>query len=133
MKRSDARASAMKLVYEWDMGGEGGESTVSGMLELSPEEAEYGFMQKVVEGVKANITDIDAKIAKFISTEWEFNRIAKVDLAILRVAVYELDYTQTPKGVIINEAVELARKYSGDKAFEFVNGVLGTVTRGEQQ
>ncbi len=128
MNRSTARAHAMKLVYEWEMGGDGGEDTRFNLLEVSSEEAEYGFMNSVFEGVVANQEKIDALISEF-TRGWTLDRLSRVDLAILRVAVYELMSKETPAAAIISEAVSLAFEYSGEKATPFVNGVLGGISR----
>lgn len=76
-----------------------------------------------VSSVREHLTKIDAMIEE--RTEgWALSRIAKVELAIIRLAVFEVVYDQVPKGVAINEAVELAKKYGGDDSASFVNGVL---------
>ena len=128
MDRSEARAQAMKLVYEWEMGGDGGEDTRLNLLEVKPEEKEADFMNALFEGVVANAEEIDACIRQY-SRGWSLERITRVDLAILRVAVYELLFGDVPEGVVINEAVLLAGEYSTEKAGAFINGVLGSVAR----
>lgn len=121
----------MKLVYEWMMGGDGGEDTRLGLLEIEPDEKESDYMNALFEGVKNNAEAIDKKIEKY-AIGWKIDRITRVDLSILRVAVYELTLGGVPKAVAINEAVELANKYSTDKAGAFINGVLGSLSRGEE-
>ena len=128
MNRSTARAHAMKLVYEWEMGGDGGEDTRFNLLEVTTDEAEYGFMNGIYEGVVANYEKIDALISEF-ARGWTLERLSRVDLAILRVAVYELMTKEAPAAAIISEAVALAGEYSGEKASPFVNGVLGSISR----
>ena len=128
MDRKTARAQAMKLVYEWEMGGDGGEDTRLELLEVAPGEIGSDFMNALAEGVQANCDKLDAAIAPFLRG-WTIQRLTRVDLAILRVAAYEMLFTDTPAGVIVNEAVELANQYSTDKAGAFVNGVLGNLAR----
>lgn len=128
MDRKTARAQAMKLIYEWEMGGEGGEETRLELLELTPGESETDFMNRLVEGVQQNTPRIDEALAKFLRG-WTLDRVTRVDLAILRLAAYELLFNVTPEGVVINEAVELANRYSTDKAGAFINGVLGNLAR----
>ena len=123
-----ARAQAMKLVYEWEMGGEGGEDTRLNLLEVKPEEKEADFINRLTEGVQAHAEELDAALKPYLRG-WTIERLTRVDLAILRVAVYELMFTETPEGVVVNEAVELANQYSTDKAGAFVNGVLGNLAR----
>ena len=128
MDRKTARAQAMKLVYEWEMGGDGGEDTRLELLEVKPGESEADFMNRLVEGVQENAEAIDEALKPFLRG-WTLERVTRVDLAILRLAAFELMYTKTPEGIVINEAVELANQYSTDKAGAFVNGVLGNLAR----
>ena len=129
MDRRSARACAMKLVYEWEMGGEGGNETLTGLLEIDSAENEAEFMTALFEGVKANYTELNEKISEFLSEGWSLERLSKVDHAILLIAVYELLYTDMSAGIAINEAVELANTYSTEKAGAFINGVLGSIAR----
>ena len=71
---------------------------------------------------------LDAEIAACLRG-WTLARLSRVDLAIMRLAVYEMQYSGLPAAVAINEAVELTRKYSGEESCPFVNGVLGTISR----
>ena len=128
MDRKTARAQAMKLIYEWEMGGDGGEETRLNLLEVKPDEWEADFMNRMFDGVVANVQAIDAKLTPFLKG-WSIDRVTRVDLAILRLGAHELMLGETPKGVVINEAVELANQYSTDKAGGFVNGVLGNLGR----
>ena len=128
MDRTLARAHAMKLVYEWEMGGDGGEETRENLLEVAPGEQESDYMNRMFEGVVSNVDAIDGRLKQFVRG-WSLERLNRVDLAILRLAVYELMLDQTPEGVVINEAVELANRFSTDKAGAFVNGVLGNLRR----
>ena len=128
MDRTSARAAAMKLLYEWEMGGDGGEETRVGMLEIQPGEKETEYMEALYEGVKANVQAIDETIEKF-AVGWKIDRIMRVDLTILRLAIYDLNYTDLSDAVAVNEALELARAYSTPEAVSFVNGVLGSMIR----
>ena len=128
MDRKTARAQAMKLIYEWEMGGDGGEDTRLELLEVQPGESESDFMNRLVEGVQQNTQRIDETLAQFVRG-WSLERVTRVDLAILRLAVYELLFDKTSEGIVINEAVTLANQYSTDKAGAFINGVLGNLAR----
>ena len=123
-----ARAQAMKLIYEWEMGGDGGEETRLNLLEVKPNEREADFMNRMASGTIESVEAIDARLSPFLRG-WTIERLTRVDLAILRLAVYELTLNETPASVVINEAVELANQYSTDKAGAFVNGVLGNLAR----
>ena len=128
MDRTTARAHAMKLIYEWEMGGDGGEDTRRNLLEVKPDEKYADFMNRMFEGVVANVDAIDARLTPFLKG-WTIDRVTRVDLAILRLATHELMLGKTPRSVVINEAVELANQYSTDKAGGFINGVLGNLGR----
>ena len=128
MDRKTARVCAMKLVYEAEMGGLGGEDTCRGLLEIEPGEKEYEFMQKLAEGVAREKDALDSVIESF-ANGWTVKRMSRVDLSILRLATYEFKYTKTAPAIVINEAVEMAKQYSGEKAARFINGVLGSISR----
>ncbi len=128
MDRSGARAAAMKLLYEWEMGGEGGAETRLGLLELKEDEPESGYMESIVSGVMENAGTLDETIQKF-AIGWKLERINKIDLTILRVSTHEMISLDLPVSVAINEAVELARAYSTPEAGAFVNGILGSLAR----
>ena len=130
MDRKTARAHAMKLIYEWEMGGEGGEETRLSLLGVEPGEREAEYMNRMFSGVVEHVEEIDQKISAF-ARGWSIERIMRVDLAILRLGVYELSLNEVPAGVVINEAVELANEFSTDKAGAFINGVLGNISRSE--
>ena len=130
MDRKTARAHAMKLIYEWEMGGDGGEETRLNLLEIAPGERESEYMNRMFAGVVEHVEEIDQRISAF-ARGWTIERIMRVDLAILRLGVYELSLGEVPAGVVINEAVELANEFSTDKAGAFINGVLGNISRSE--
>ena len=131
MDRPAARAAALKLVFEWEMGGNGGEDTVFGLLEIPKDDAEIDYVDEVVEGVKARQAEIDEWIAQF-AHGWSLERMNRVDLAILRVAVFEILAGQVPEPVVVNEAVELSKQYSTERSPAFINGVLGSIRRARQ-
>ena len=128
MNRVTARTHAMKLIYEWEMGGEGGEDTRIDLLGVQPGEEESAFMERMFSGVVENAAEIDRRIEEN-ARGWTLERISRVDLAILRLATCELMHGKTPQAVVINEAVEMARQYSGEKSPQFVHGVLGSISR----
>lgn len=90
---------------------------------------ETDFVRDLVEGTMANITTSDAQIEP-AAPEWPIDQIAKMDLTILRLAIYELMIKrEVPPKVVINEAVELAKSFGGENSSKFINGVLGTIYR----
>ena len=83
-----------------------------------------------VKGIKEHQDQIDEKIASNLKSGWKINRISKVSLSIMRVAIYEMMYLEDiPVSVSINEAVELSKKYAAEDDTAFVNGVLGAVAK----
>ena len=130
MDRRIARAHAMKLIYEWEMGGDGGEDTRIELLGVESGENETEYMNGMYDGVVNNRDEIDRQISDHLRG-WTIDRLSRVDLAILRLGVYELMLKETAAGIVINEAVELANQYSTEKAGAFINGVLGSISREE--
>lgn len=89
-------------------------------------QANLNLLQNLVEGVKKSASQIDKIIAE-CAPEWPLDRIAKIDLAILRISIYELMDASINTSVAIDEAVELAKEFGGESSGKFVNGVLGSV------
>ena len=118
----------MKLIYEWEMGGDGGEETRLNLLEVKPGEHESDYMNRMAAGVIDSADALDERLRPFLR-DWTIERLNRVDLAILRLAAYELTLGEAPIAAVINEAVELANQYSTEKAGAFVNGVLGSLAR----
>ena len=147
MARVTARAAVMQMIYEHLAGGEGGEETlqmvydqlrrdgVPGVDEVRPSEPGEGdraYIARVLDGVMAHLQELDEKISA-ASVDWTLDRRPMVDLTILRLAAYEILYEDdVPGSVAINEAVELANRYSEPTSGRFINGVLGTILRNKE-
>ncbi len=129
MSHTLSREIAMKRLYAETVGG-------IDSLEDALEQSEFTLsdedaLQMCIRdrGVHAHLAEIDEQIAAN-AKDWSLNRIAKVDLSILRIAVYEILYEKgIPAGATVNEAVELAKQFGGDKSGGFINGVLGSVVK----
>jgi N utilization substance protein B len=132
MSRKSAREEVMKLVYQMIMNESDSEELLKSFYENHEEavgEEEKEYINSCITGIKNNISRIDEYIEKY-SKGWKINRISKVDLAIMRLAIYEmLEREDVPNAVAVNEAIELAKKYSGEKSSNFINGILGNVIR----
>jgi N utilization substance protein B len=130
MSRRSSREFAMKLIYQMDIQKEDHEQQINESLtenELSDKEKNY--VVDVVEGVQKNITFLDTEVEKY-SKGWKLSRISKVDLAVLRLCVYEIAFRKDiPFNVSVNEAVELSKKFSGTEASAFVNGILSNMEK----
>ena len=89
------------------------------------------YIKKTVRGVRQNLTEIDELISERLKRGWTLNRLASMDLNILRLAVYEIKFAPkaVPVGIAINEAVELAKKYGTDESSRFVNGILAAIAK----
>ncbi len=90
------------------------------------------FLKDIINGVINNQKDIDIYIRKYM-TNWDIERLGPTDQAIIRIAVYELVYTDTPNLVCINESIEIAKKYSDDKVVKMINGVLDKIYHEEEE
>jgi N utilization substance protein B len=133
MSRILARENCFKLMFEYEFLKERNELSLLSFLESENlTEEEKFFVQNEYDGLIEKNTLLEGIIAKHLKG-YTLNRIFKVDLAILKVAVFEMLFSneKTPSKVIINEAVELAKKYSTDKSYKFVNGVLASINKGE--
>ncbi len=128
MGRAAARETLFKLVYEYAVRKERDDFTLSLLTEgVSADEADY--IRSSYDGIIANENKILDKISAN-SQAFSLDRIYKVDLAILTVAVYEIMFREDiPCSVSANEATELAKKYSTDKSYSFVNGILASVIK----
>lgn len=127
MARKSARAAAVQMVFENMLGGDGGEDTLRGLIEFTPEGEDQDFIDGILAGVEAHGEELDQAIEKNLKG-WTLDRISKVDQAVLRVAIYEMCFDgTTPDPVVINEAVALAQRFDTPQAGKFVNGVLSAV------
>jgi len=128
MSRPIAREAAMQLVFEQIFGGVGETQTLVDLIDYIPDNKDQGYIDTVVNGVRDHAAELDAEIASCLRG-WTISRLSRVDLAILRLAVFEMKHTDLPAAIAINEAVELTRKYSQEESCSFINGVLGTISR----
>jgi N utilization substance protein B len=134
--RHRSRTRALQVLFEWDMRREPIERAIAHYYDtLHSEEAQADiqlkpdkFMEELARGTVENAENIDKKIeAK--SANWRLERMAVVDRNILRLAIYELERHELPGPVVIDEALELARQFSGDESLSFINGVLDAIHR----
>ncbi|MFQ5790045.1 MAG: transcription antitermination factor NusB [Acidobacteriota bacterium] len=126
-ERRKAREAAVQMLYQWDINRQPVERLLKAFWELGeqPEPVRY-FARRLVEGTLAQVDRIDALISEQ-AERWRLPRMATVDRNVLRVAIYELLFEDTPKKVVINEALEVTKKFSSPQAVQFVNGVLDGV------
>lgn len=148
MTRSNAREVAVHLIYELDYAAQTPEEALetrmekgyySGLAEENevyterPSKKQLEYIRTCVEGVAAHEDELDALIAQY-AIGWNLHRISRFTKAAMRLAIFEMLYLQdVPTGVAINECVELTRKYEDAEVVSFVNGILGSVARGQQK
>src|SRR5712692_598100 len=130
--RHRSRQRALQVLYQWDLAQRPVEEAISSFYEtlyseenaLRPKRDE--FMEELAKGAVQMAPDIDHRIAKK-SENWKIERMPTVDRNILRLAIYEMDQQTTPPAVVIDEALELARQFSGEESVSFINGILDAV------
>jgi N utilization substance protein B len=119
VRRSDQRREAVFASYQRDVTGRPLEELVAGSRPLTRE---------LAEGVDSHREELDDEIAAH-SKGWAVERLAPLDLNVMRVALYEIEHTDVPHEVAIDEAVEIAKEYCGADAPGFINGILGAIVR----
>jgi len=128
-QRRDGRVAAVQYLYAWSINPPRNlADDLRLFFENLPEPREhYSFGEELIHGLIANVADIDARI-KALAQNWEFERIAKIDLAILRVAIFEMIHRKDiPPVVSINEAIDLSKEFSNADSKRFINGILDRV------
>ena len=131
MKRSLAREEAFKLLYSLETLKE----NLDEQLEIYFESEEItdqevkDYISNTVKGIENNISNIENKISENLKKDWKLERISKINLVLLKLAIYEILYTETPYKVAINEAIEIAKKYVEDNSPNFVNGILASIVK----
>ena len=130
--RHSGRMAALQLLYQREVGGAGGaeldEAVRDYWVEHPGPEGRRVFATTLLQGAIEALDRIDPLIES-AADNWRLSRMAAVDRTILRLAVYELLAAVTPPAVVIDEALELAKKFSGEQSARFVNGVLDSVRR----
>ena len=116
MRRTEIRELTFRLVYSLES---------NEIQELKAIE----YVKDCILGIKENETEINKEIENNITAEWKIERISKINLSLLKLAIYEIKYKQIPFKVEINEVVELAKKYGDDQASRFINGMLAKVVK----
>ncbi len=130
MGRKLARESAMKLLFQMEINNDFSTESINVFFdnnEFTNDEKEY--IMHTINQVNNYLETIDNKIEKY-ALGWKINRIPKVDLSILRIAIYEILFRKDiPVEVSINEAIDISKKYSTGESSKFINGLLGSVVR----
>ena len=128
MSRKDSREKVFQLVFEFCFSGEKNELSLENALSEIKSEDDKKYVSDVYLGVVQNFDVLKNAIIEK-TTGFSFDRIFKVDLAIMLVALYEIRFYNIPEAVAINEAVDIAKKYSTEKSANYVNGVLAGLVK----
>ena len=133
MARRKSRIIAFQALYSWDVNA----VPLDELLEFSWVDSavldrmgsdNLLFTKLLISGTIENIEEIDSVVKKHLTAKWSFDRISKVDLAILRLSVYPLLYQKDmPASIIIDEAIDISKEFGSDESFKFINGVLDSV------
>lgn len=133
MGRRQVREKILQTLYQLDLNPEPAEKVVERVKKSLPEE-EGAFFGRVVRGVLSRMDQLDAVLRDFLKKGWSLGRLAVVDRAVLRMALYELLFEEEiPPGVTLNEAVDLAKAYSTEESGKFINGVLGAIVEKQEE
>jgi len=132
MNRSAIRELAFRLIYSREIQKE---ENIDEQIELFLEGNEIKdknaieYINDVVKGIESNKEEILSLIEKNLKSDWKLERISKVDLSLLKLAIYEIKHKNLAFKIVINEVVELAKKYGEDQSKNFVNGILASVIK----
>ena len=134
MSMSESRKTAFEIIYSLESQNTKYEDYKEIVDMLLEEKEVYGrattkYIKDVVYGTKRHGKQIKKQIEECLSEKWTYDRISKVNIAILEVAIFEMLFLKTPYKVAINEAVELAKSYGDIKAPSFINGVLASIVK----
>lgn len=132
MKRSAIRELTFRLIYsleiqkKYDL-----EEQVELYLQSNEVEDDDAkeYIKDVVIGIKEHIIEIQELIEKNLKADWKIDRISKIDLSLLKLAIYEIKYKEIPYKVAINESLELAKKYGEETSKNFINGILASIVK----
>ena len=132
MKRSAIRELTFRLIYSLEIQkAEDLEEQIELYLECNEVEDDEAkeYIKDAIIGINKNINEIQGLIEKNLKADWKIDRISKIDLSLLKLAIYEIKYKNIPYKVAINERLELAKKYGEETSKNFINGILASVVK----
>ena len=131
MQRTKMRELAFKLMYEIEIQKEISDSLINNFIDsnsITDNEA-IEYLKDIVYGIESHKEEIEPLISQNLKENWTLSRISKINLSLLKIAIYEMLYKDLPYKVAINEVIELAKKYADDSSPIFINGVLASVVK----
>lgn len=134
MNRTKSRELAFKLIYEKEIQKEIGDEELKVFFESNEIEDEKikEYLKDILFGVSKNEEEITKLIKKNLKENWTIDRVSKINISLLKIAIYEMKYNKLPYKVAINEVIELAKKYSDEQASSFINGILASIVKEEK-
>lgn len=138
MSRRKSRIIAFQAIYSWDIGKESLEELLKfswvNSKEASAEDGSLDFARLIIAGTIEHSSEIDELIQKNLSPKWNFDRLNKVTLAILRISIYSILYQkETHESIIIDEAIDIAKEFGSDDSFKFINAMLDNISKQERK
>ena len=132
MNRTTMRELAFKLLYSIEIQKDEDRKeqikTYTESNNIDNKEA-VKYIEDIILGVEENKATIEELIKKHLKEGWKIERVSKIDLSILKLAIYEIKYKELPFKVVINEAVEIAKKYGEETSPKFINGILASIVK----
>ncbi len=134
MTRTQTRRLAFELLYSIEIQkvqGKELEEQIAIFIqeqEIEKQEAK-SYIADIINGIENNKEEIVLLISKNLKEKWDITRISKINLTLLKLAIYEIKYNQLPYKVVVNEVVELAKQYGDDNSKSFVNGILANIIK----
>lgn len=131
MNRSFVRDLTFKLLYQIEIQKEITEKQIKiffEMNEIKNKEAQE-YIKDIITGIRKESIEINNYISNNLKKEWEMKRITKINLSLLKLSIYEIVYKKLPYKVVINEVVELAKKYGEENSPNFINGILASIVK----
>ena len=132
MKRTEAREAAFKLLYSLQLMEDVNiDEQIAIFIENNDiEDSEaIKYIKNIIDGTNKENTELEKIISQNIKEDWDIKRISKIDLTLLKLGIFEIIYSKLPYKVVINEVVELSKKYGDDSSKSFINGVLASVVK----
>ena len=131
LSRSSMRELVFKYIYGKEIQGEDSEDQLDLFIESNDitDEEVINYLRTISTGINEHEDEIDELIKTNLKQNWSLNRISKINLSLIKIAIFEMLYMNLPYKVAINEVVELAKKYADDSAPVFINGILASIVK----
>ena len=131
MQRSAMRELAFQLIYGIEIQKGTDKDTLEMFFENNEitEQEVKDYLKKITEGLEEHKTEINELVVHNLKQNWSLNRVSKINLSLIKLAIFEMLYLDLPYKVAINEVIELSKKYADDQSPVFINGILASVVK----